>query len=117
MIGFSPRYATNATSPQYTNGAAPPPGRYRLGPHEQVDCDAAPRVILDVLAVRARLARAVLALPLELGPTAEVILVLEVLAMAGLVQRGQQADVFGDPRSRLNRCSKAEILPLHAEHS
>ncbi len=58
-----------------------------------MDGDAARGVVLDVLAVRARLARAVLALPLELGRTAEVILVLEVLAVAGLVQRDQQADV------------------------
>jgi hypothetical protein len=27
-MGFSPRHLTNATSPQYTNGAAPPPARF-----------------------------------------------------------------------------------------
>lgn len=42
-----------------------------------MDGDASHRVVLDVLAVRARLTRAVLALPLELSRTAEVILVLE----------------------------------------
>ena len=60
-----------------------------------MDGDAARSVLLDVLAVTARLARAVLALPLELGGAGEMIFVLEVLAVAGLVQRDQQEDVAG----------------------
>ena len=87
----APRHELDVTAVHERRGA--PAGALLLGPHEQVDGDAARGVVLDVLAVRARLARAVLALPLELGRTAEVILVLEVLAMAGLVQRDQQADV------------------------
>jgi hypothetical protein len=53
-----------------------------LGPHEQVDGDIARRVLLDVLAIRARLARPVLTLPSELGRGDEAILVLEVRGVA-----------------------------------
>jgi hypothetical protein len=51
--------------------------------------------LTDILAVRARLPRAVLALPLEPGRGDEVIRVLEVRGMAGLVSRDQQEDVAG----------------------
>jgi hypothetical protein len=61
--------------------------------HEQVDGDAALQVVADILPVRARLARSILRLPLELGRADEVVLVLERRAVAGLVQRREQEDV------------------------
>lgn len=67
MIGLSPRHPTNGHVPAVHEWSSAAAGAFLLGPHEQVDGDAPRRVVLDVLAVRARLAGAVLALPLELG--------------------------------------------------
>src|SRR3982750_511143 len=72
-------------------GAAACP--FLLRADEQVDGDAPRGVLLNILAVGACLASAVLTLPLELGRRDEVILVLKVGRMTGLVQRDQQKDV------------------------
>ena len=53
------------------------------------------RVLTGCPGRHALLARSILALPLELVAADEVVLVLELRAVAGLVQRHQQEDVPG----------------------
>jgi hypothetical protein len=72
-------------------GRGAPATSLLLVPDEQMDGDAPLRMLCDVLAIILR--RSILTLPFEFGGCDEVILVLELRAMARLVQRGQQKDV------------------------